>query len=93
MHSAHMSSSKVVGGRKVNLGGDNPVENNKAVADPPAVTANLLHTFGFCGRHIKIRTILCLIGFVKSVLSQIIVESVSVFENSTVNRSSQLMSR
>ncbi|KRZ79756.1 hypothetical protein T10_10524 [Trichinella papuae] len=52
-HSGRMSSSKGVGGRKVNSCGDDPVENNKAVADPPAVTANPLHTFGFCGGHIS----------------------------------------
>ncbi|KRZ73912.1 hypothetical protein T10_1914, partial [Trichinella papuae] len=39
----HMSSSKRVGGRKVNSDGDDPTENNKAVADhPPAVTASPL---------------------------------------------------
>ncbi|KRZ73302.1 hypothetical protein T10_11495 [Trichinella papuae] len=40
-HSGHMSSSKRVGGRKVNSD-----ENNKAVAEPPAETANPLHVVG-----------------------------------------------
>ncbi|KRY86628.1 hypothetical protein T4D_11377 [Trichinella pseudospiralis] len=31
--SRHMSSSKRISGRKVNSGGDNLTENNKAVAD------------------------------------------------------------
>ncbi|KRZ13078.1 hypothetical protein T11_9322 [Trichinella zimbabwensis] len=38
----HMSSSNRVGGRKVNSDSDDPAENNKVVADPPAVTENPL---------------------------------------------------
>ncbi|KRY75753.1 hypothetical protein T4B_3813 [Trichinella pseudospiralis] len=38
-----MSSSKRVGGCKVNSDGDNPDERNKAVAEPSAETADLLH--------------------------------------------------
>ncbi|KRZ29604.1 hypothetical protein T4C_11091 [Trichinella pseudospiralis] len=41
-----MSSSKRVGGCKVNSDGDNPDERNKAVAEPSAETADLLHVIG-----------------------------------------------
>ncbi|KRZ93344.1 hypothetical protein T08_13528, partial [Trichinella sp. T8] len=37
-HSPYMSSSRKVGCRKVNSDGDDLAVNNKAVADPPAVT-------------------------------------------------------
>ncbi|KRZ10709.1 Tigger transposable element-derived protein 1 [Trichinella zimbabwensis] len=39
--SGQMSSSKRIGGRKVNPDGDVPDTNNKAETDPPTVTANL----------------------------------------------------
>ncbi|KRZ85011.1 hypothetical protein T08_4152 [Trichinella sp. T8] len=41
-HSTHTSTSRRVVGNKVNLDDDDPTENNKALAGPPAVTESAL---------------------------------------------------